>query len=165
MISEDSTESKNFSVELPQIISKIALMAEAVRMYETASNKNELSSIHLYGVGAILNDIEDDLLVINETFYGKGGYEWMPKGLKSVVTNHKGEPMTEKQTEQPERATEADYQILEKMTPVAQILLDWSRRDLEDLEIESSAVLEVMGKTLWEVYEEMCQRLEVFEGG
>ena len=56
-----------------------------------------------------------------------------------------------------------DFETLEKITPVAQILIDWSVMELKDLRISSPAVLESMGKTLWEVYDSIGEKLSNIE--
>jgi len=57
------------------------------------------------------------------------------------------------------KITDKDFETLEKITPVAQILMDWSLMELKDLRIASPAVLESMGKTLWEVYDSIAGKL------
>ncbi|MBW1747571.1 MAG: hypothetical protein JRJ34_03885 [Deltaproteobacteria bacterium] len=73
--------------------------------------------------------------------------------------------MTEKQTKHPARPTEADYETLERITPIAELLSAWGKivDDEGEMKVESGAVLASMSNSLWGVYFNMCQRLEVFE--
>ena len=73
--------------------------------------------------------------------------------------------MAEKKTskKQPKRVTREDFETIEKITPIAQLLTDWGRLNVDDLGITSTVIFETMGNTLWEVYDEIGCRLGDFE--
>jgi len=57
---------------------------------------------------------------------------------------------------------EKHFTVLEKITPIAQLLEEWSdpntEEDLTDLK-SPKAVFESMSKTLWEVYFYFCEKM------
>ena len=70
MFDKMAIKDKDFSIELPLIISKLALVAEVVRLYPLCPEVNhELEDIHLSGVCAVLLEIESDLRKINKALY------------------------------------------------------------------------------------------------
>lgn len=72
MIPEHSIESKDFSIELPQVIQKVAFICDLLSGGYTADG-NEFEPLldeHTGGVSCILHDIEVDLKIINEALYG-----------------------------------------------------------------------------------------------
>ena len=76
MFDNTAIERKEFSVDLPMIIHKIALVAEVIRLYKATPEKTELEDIHLAGVCSVLLEIESDLTEINKALYGTYGYEY-----------------------------------------------------------------------------------------
>ena len=71
MFNELAVENEDFSVDLPMIISKVALAAEVIRLYEAGPEINtELEDIHLSGVCAVLLEVESDLGKVNNALYG-----------------------------------------------------------------------------------------------
>lgn len=76
MFDETAVANEDFSVDLPMIISKIALVGEVIRLYGSDQVKltevvTELEGIHLSGVCAILLEIERDLAEMNMALYGE----------------------------------------------------------------------------------------------
>lgn len=98
MFDNTAIERKEFSVDLPMIIHKVALVAEVIRLYKSIPEKTELEDIHLAGVCSVLLEIESDLFEINKALYGTYGYEYgyIHDGLEKRLSGV---------TESPETAT------------------------------------------------------------
>lgn len=73
MIPEHSITSEDFSIELPQIIAKLALVIDMLRWYP---HNQELEDIDIFGAAMVLKDIDDELRTINEALYGNTRYPW-----------------------------------------------------------------------------------------
>ena len=73
MIPEHSIESTDFSIEMPAIISKLALVIDMLRW---SPQNDEFEDIDVYGAAMILMDIDDEIRTINRALYGDTGYPW-----------------------------------------------------------------------------------------
>ena len=86
MINEANIHSNDFSIELPQIISKVALICDFLRQYHTTDN--EFEDIDIAGASAVLNDVEDDLGIINNALYGE-----KEAGQVALLVPNKSQPI------------------------------------------------------------------------